>query len=436
MEKRIYFSKDCCDDGGNDTRKEFQKNIKSTTPGSDGRSIPGPPGPNNTIVPSQIGSTGGEVPGNDESLDPNAIAGLAANDLNLNARQTLKATLDNSDITNPVWYLRISNALINMLYKWTPRLFKSGGTAGQVPVKIDGTNYNWSWQTLTTLIKNPYLSSSTTSATFGLGSITVTIGTGLQFGPNVIVAITKTSDPSQYMVGIVSSYDANTGVLIFNCKNFSGTGSNAVWTVNIGHTTFLPDQTAKSGYILSTDGINPFWAIKETAQPGDIIPSMAVSTRPGSLLCDGSQYTYDPNTPNSVTNPYKNLVDAIGAATVSSPWYVNATTFRVPDYRGRSPYGVGGSTIPALQSLGGTGGAEDTLIALGQTPEHTHHVNLVAGTWFDTPGGGGIDTVTSEPTGSDTSGINGLAAAQTVPGVQNRFSLMDPKLATYFYIKY
>lgn len=29
------------------------------------------------------------------------------------------------------------------------RLFKSGGTAGQVPVKTDGTDYNWGWSTLT-----------------------------------------------------------------------------------------------------------------------------------------------------------------------------------------------------------------------------------------------------------------------------------------------
>ena len=48
------------------------------------------------------------------------------------------------------------------------------------------------------------------------------------------------------------------------------------------------------------------------------------------------------------------------------------TTFNLPDLRGRSPYGVGGASVPAL---GNTAGAEAVALTINNLPSHDHDYN-------------------------------------------------------------
>lgn len=87
---------------------------------------------------------------------------------------------------------------------------------------------------------------------------------------------------------------------------------------------------------------------------GDIIMSAAAS-RDGALLCDGTAYS---------RTTYAGLFAVIGTT-----WGVGdgATTFNVPDLRGRSPLGAGTGSGLTARTMGQTGGNENLAA-------HTHTV--------------------------------------------------------------
>jgi hypothetical protein len=85
---------------------------------------------------------------------------------------------------------------------------------------------------LTSQVGDRYLTSSTTSLLIGNGAKTLTVGTGLAYSPTQDVTIAY--DGSNHMHASVTSYNSATGVLVVDVQQHTGSGTYAVWTVNVG----------------------------------------------------------------------------------------------------------------------------------------------------------------------------------------------------------
>jgi len=72
---------------------------------------------------------------------------------------------------------------------------------------------------------------STTSATIGTGSVSVTMNTGQLLTSLNYVKLFRTSDPTKWMWGQVTSYDTGTGALVVNITNTNGTGTFTDWSI-------------------------------------------------------------------------------------------------------------------------------------------------------------------------------------------------------------
>jgi hypothetical protein len=77
-----------------------------------------------------------------------------------------------------------------------------------------------------------YLTSSTASNTVSNGAKTFTVGTGLAYTPTQDVTIAFNA--GNHMHASVTSYNSTTGVLVVDVKQHTGSGTYAVWTVNVG----------------------------------------------------------------------------------------------------------------------------------------------------------------------------------------------------------
>lgn len=461
MKQRIQYCGSCGDNGcggcGNDTRNQFIQDIKSTVPGPKGQGTQGDPGLDNIVIGSQIasgGSTLPPVPGNDVALGGDVIATLKADGFDLQANETVRTYQDESDLTATKWLVAQSYGWINYTRTFIPRFVKAGGTAGQVPVKIDGTDFNWSWQSLASVIKNPYKTTSSTSNTIGLGTKSFTVEAGLQYYPNMLGAASSGADTDNYVTGIVTAYNPSTGALVIDVQAIGGSGTFTDWNLNVGFTPFLPAQAGYSGYFLSTDGINPFWAIPPSTQVADLIPSMSTMGRPGSLLCEGSSYPVDTTVPNSPTNPYRNLYDRTGASNPASPFYaLGGNGIKVPlmvDTSGSTPgatlKGVGKNPITPLMNtytlnvLGGSGGEDShTLLSTESgVPPHTHPIRNSASSGETTAAFNNGHTSPDAFVNFNSPAIDfdGIVANNTARDASVAHNNVQVSVATYFYIVY
>lgn len=76
-----------------------------------------------------------------------------------------------------------------------------------------------------------FTGTSTTSNTIGTGALTFTTQANLGFSTNQFVVISANS--SNYVTGTVTSYNNSTGVLVINSTNDLGSGTFALWTINL-----------------------------------------------------------------------------------------------------------------------------------------------------------------------------------------------------------
>ena len=76
-----------------------------------------------------------------------------------------------------------------------------------------------------------YQTTSTTSLTIATGTQTFTVATGLSYSTGQAIVIAH--DVSNTMIGIVSSYNTGTGVLVALINGISGSGTYTSWTVNL-----------------------------------------------------------------------------------------------------------------------------------------------------------------------------------------------------------
>lgn len=74
---------------------------------------------------------------------------------------------------------------------------------------------------------------STTSLAIGLGSKSLTIQTGKSLVVGAAVNIAYTTDPTQYMHGLITAYDSGAGALTVDVTKKVGSATWAVWTVSL-----------------------------------------------------------------------------------------------------------------------------------------------------------------------------------------------------------
>lgn len=79
-----------------------------------------------------------------------------------------------------------------------------------------------------------YSATSTTSLAIGTGSKSLTVEPGRAYAPGTFVVIANTAAPStNYMIGLVTSYNATTGALVVNVSAGAGSGTYTAWSVSL-----------------------------------------------------------------------------------------------------------------------------------------------------------------------------------------------------------
>lgn len=99
--------------------------------------------------------------------------------------------------------------------------------------------------------------------------------------------------------------------------------------------------------------------------PGGIQMYGGTSAPAGWLLCHGTAYQ---------AADYPALYAVIGTTFGAS----GAGTFKVPDFRGRSPLGVGQGSGLTLRALGQMGGAETHVLVEAELASHSHGTQIEA----------------------------------------------------------
>jgi hypothetical protein len=203
---------------------------------------------------------------------------------------TITGTLSSQTDLQSALNAKLSSASAATTYAVIAAGQPTSGTVGQVLTKNSGTNYDSSWATL--IPGDRYLTTSTTSNTISNGAKTFTVGTGLSYSSQQDVVIAY--DASNHMHAVVTSYNSGTGVLVVDVQHHTGSGTYAVWTVNVGGTT--PLQSVYWGEILGTLGDQSDLA---TALNAKLETSTAASTY---AALAGATFTGEVATPASTTS--------------------------------------------------------------------------------------------------------------------------------------
>lgn len=128
-------------------------------------------------------------------------------------------------------------------------------------------------------------------------------------------------------------------------------------------------------------------------QAGDLRLTARTVINAGWLVCEGQAVS---------RATYKALFEAIGTAYGEGD---KATTFNVPDYRGRTPIGSGTGPGLTARAVGQALGEEKHLLTTGEMPAHTHsyQTSLTSGS-FSGSGSPALVGTTGATTGSTGGG--------------------------------
>lgn len=237
------------------------------------------------------------------------------------------------------------------------------------------------------------------------------------------------------------TFDGQTGG---STKTFTTTLANTFVDSKPSITTGTPATVQSTDEIL----INRSGALYKATQAQVIssIPSIPIGSvimfgglvaPDGWFICDGSEVAL---------GTYGSLASALGYSAIdATTWYWGnpsspTTLFRIPDYRGRGPVGIG---LPgganrisnsAAGAMGGVAGSEDVTLIQDNLPDHQHDLQSSTGEQFyavtnattsapETTTGGGIDGAT----GSRTTFSGGIydGTANTPVDVINPFAAIN-----------
>lgn len=111
--------------------------------------------------------------------------------------------------------------------------------------------YAWLVDVKNAFTYNAISGTSVTSLTIGTGTQSLTTQTAKSFLPGQAVVIAITASPSNYMVGIVQSYNSGTGalVVIVPTGGTSGSGTATAWTISIAAFSQLTADSVIAQYL-------------------------------------------------------------------------------------------------------------------------------------------------------------------------------------------
>lgn len=172
----------------------------------------------------------------------------------------------------------------------------------------------------------------------------------------------------------------------------------------------LPARLAQFvAYVIGDDGLPSTDFKREVTSSllpaGTVIAYLSEITPTGWLQCNGGVVS---------RTTYSNLFAAIGTRYGAGD---GATTFDLPDFRGRAIFGAGNGTGLTLRSLGDSFGEETHTLTLPETPAHTHDID-------GNPLGGSNqpiqvviddDVQTGTPLTKQTSSVGSDAAHENMP---------------------
>lgn len=227
-----------------------------------------------------------------------------------------------------------------------------------------------------------------------------------------------TAFTNNQLVTVQASF-TNTGASTFNLnslgakaiKYFSAAGESSIGAGQIqnGGRYQLSYSTAAAGGSGAWILLNP----AHLERVGNISLWGSDTAPTGTLFCNGQAVS---------RTTYADLFTAIGTTYGTGD---NSTTFNVPDFRGRAPFGsddmgtsaasrvtTAGSGVDGA-TLGASGGAETVTLTSSTIPSHTHTGTTAAGgthTHGGTTDGGGVDhthTGTTDSGGSHSHTVSG-----------------------------
>jgi hypothetical protein len=218
-----------------------------------------------------IVQTDAKVKTNDNSLTggvgtavvrPSQISTVAAgsdvinNDVNNFSGSAIGVTVDAVSTRNH-YLVNFSTAfktwLVGVLNTINGKLVPTGGTTGQALTKVSNTNHDLTWTTITGSGER-YTATSSTSSSVTVGTIGLAVGAGFAYAKGNRVRISRTSDATIYMEGIVISYDGS--ILLTSVDTIVGTGTFTDWTVvlagNAGTNLFITKEFEITGWDMDT----------------------------------------------------------------------------------------------------------------------------------------------------------------------------------------
>ena len=186
--------------------------------------------------------------------------------------------------------------------------------------------------------------------------------------PGMIMASASPNDPpvgSGWLACNGGAYSRATLAALFAALTFTQAGATTTGNVNI---TALAD-TSRMFVGMKLEGVG----IPAGATVATIVSGSAITISANATATGGATFRFYPHGNGD-----------------------GATTFNIPDYRGRSPLGSGSGSSLSARVVGQTGGEETHQLQTGELPSHTHGMtalhtnqpsNASTGTAIATAGG-------------------------------------------------
>lgn len=232
-----------------------------------------------------------------------------------------------------------------------------------------------------------------------------------------------------------------TGDVSSNTISFDGTGDDpSIFTTTLSqdvihNKTELVDSSLTDELLVYRTNVGLRKVSKQTfisniatVPVGAIMPFAGVTAPAGYLLCDGSEVKI---------GDYAALYEVLGYTYKAANSLIGASTFALPDLRGRFPLGRdnmdNGTTVPdkntptilrdagggpanrvtdvVADTLGAGAGAEQQTLAVNNLPQHQHTLATANGSYFAI----GRPGETSDPAGQSPPGPGTTSAGLSVP---------------------